>query len=379
MNCEKSREYISLHVDGRLDSAGERALNEHLAVCRPCREALAALESAEKAVKAAGATVPRAGYWDTFSGRVMQRIGSEQERRGESRWAKWLPVVLPPEGRRLRFAAGVASIAVGVVAGVLFVSRQGDRVVPTVVQAPVEVENRAEKGENLLSEGQKGSEERAGASVEKKTPAPSPKTEAPSLTAKTKDVSPATKTKEAPPAAKSENAPTGAPTRAAQAPKEATPAAAESEVLDVAATAEPPREEKLAAPAPEKTSQPRATTFATADKRGSVAALERSQPVGGVSLQKIRDSDTSLTVEELRVHIAAWNTRIEASPADSLREDGYREVAAAYCVLAKQTGDKADIEEGARVIRTYLESSRGPATREFLAVKLQELQELRNK
>jgi hypothetical protein len=378
MSCDKFREYMSLHVDGRLDSASERALREHLAVCPRCREALTALESADKAAKAAGRREPREGYWDSFSGRVMRRIESEEDRRAESRWTKWLPVVLPPQGRRLRFAAGVASIAVAVVAGVLFVYRQGDRVAPTVLQAPTGVEKRAEKGENLVSEGQKASEEETAAPAEKKDlPRSTAKKAAPAVDADKEDAPLAAK-REAPPGApKMESAPTAASTQTAQAPKEETPAAG-NEALDVAATTEPSKEERLAAPAPEKMAKPTTVSFAAADKRGS-AAFERSQPVGGVTLRKIADSDTSLTIDGLRAHIAAWKTQIEASPADTLVNEGYREVAAAYCLLAEQTGKAADMEEGARVIQTYLDSSTDPATREFLAARLVDIQGLKKK
>jgi len=361
MSCDKFEEYISLHVDGKLDPAGERSLREHLAGCPRCRETLAALESVEKTVRSAEAKEPRAGYWDTFSGRVMQRIESEEERRAESGWVKWLPVVRPSAGRRLRFAAGVASIAVAVVVGVLFVARQGERAIPTALQ-PLERETPVEKGKDVLAEGEKPSDKEKAVAVEKKeVPPPAVKTEAP------------------PAAAKTENAPPPAQTQAVPAPKEATPPSAKNEVLDVAAKTEPAREDKASAPAAEKMAQPRTTSFTTADRLTSVTASDRTQAAGGVARQEVSDRDTMLTVEELRAFIAGWKTQIAASPADSLTNEGYREVATAYCVLAKQTGDGADIEEGARVIRTYLESSRDPATREFLAVRLQELQELRKK
>ena len=338
MSCDKYKQYISLHIDGKLDSVRERALRGHLSECPDCRETLAALESAEKAARSAGAKEPRAGYWDTFSGRVMQRIDAEEARREESRWAKWLPVVLPPAGRRLRFAAGVASIAFAVVVGVVFVSRQGDRAMPTqVVQAPAEREPAVEKGKDA---------------------------EAPLAAAK-KDVSPPAKKTEAPsPSATMQTAPPSTP-------KETAPSKVENEALDVAA--ESAREEKTSAPTPEKMERPGTVSFTMSDKRAPVTVSERSQAVGGVALRKIADNDASLTVDELRAHIAVWKTQIEASPADSLKAEGYREVAAAYCLLAKQTGNETDIEEGARVIQAYLVRTGDPELKAYLAAKLAEI------
>jgi hypothetical protein len=159
--------------------------------------------------------------------------------------------------------------------------------------------------------------------------------------------------------------------------QEKTRATLENEAVDAASPADAEKGEKLAAPAPERIAQPSAFSLETADKRGSVATLHSPGPAGGAGLRKISDSDTTLTVDGLRAHIAAWQARIDSAPADSLREEGYREVAAAFSLLAQRTQAEADIDEGARVVETYLAASKDPATREFLAAELKEIQALR--
>jgi hypothetical protein len=383
MNCEKTREYISLRVDGRLDAYGERLLEEHLASCPSCRKALAALESAEKAAKTSRAKEPRAGYWDTFSGRVMGRIESEEAQRNQAWWKRWVPVTLPPTGKRMRFAAGVASIAVAVVAGVLFVARLGDRAVPTAILAPVErevpqeLETPADKGKDMLAENEASPPAVAKTQAARTSEA---KHEAP-VTEK-KEVASAGAEKDAMPPRATQGSPEAAPPQVAEAVKEETRqektrATLENEAVDAASPADAEKGEKLAAPAPERIAQPSAFSLETADKRGSVATLHSPGPAGGAGLRKISDSDTTLTVDGLRAHIAAWQARIDSAPADSLREEGYREVAAAFSLLAQRTQAEADIDEGARVVETYLAASKDPATREFLAAELKEIQALR--
>ncbi len=249
MSCKEFRKDISLHVDGRLDPARERHLQAHLAACPRCREALALLESAEKTARTAGTHAPREGYWDTFSGRVMRRIETEEARREEAWWKRWVPVTLPPPGKRMRFAAGVASIAVAVVVGVLFVSRQGDRAVLTVGQIersrelPSEVETPEEKGKDMLAEGETTTREEDAARVEqlaekKVTPPPAAKTQAAPATEKAEDASAAGKKDATPPPAAPQEAPEPTPTQVAEAPKDEAPRASENEALDAAASSE---------------------------------------------------------------------------------------------------------------------------------------------
>jgi len=131
MKCEKFREYISLHVDGRLDTAA----NGYSKSTRGCRsaEALAARVGGTNRKKGGRERTPD-GILGHLLGRVMQRIESEEARRDEA-----CGRVAPS-----RFLSGsadalcrrAASIAVAVLVGVFFVSRHGDRVVPMVVQAP---------------------------------------------------------------------------------------------------------------------------------------------------------------------------------------------------------------------------------------------------
>jgi hypothetical protein len=305
----------------------------------------------------------------------------------------------------MRFAAGVASIAVAVVAGAWFISRQGDRAILTVGQAPVErpaavelptpgeKETAADKGKDMLAEGRNVAGEETARPVESKAPEERvTKKDAPPPTAKEDDASSGVKTEAPGAGTKTEKAPEAAPTQLAEAAKEQPPTPrTENETLDAAATSEAPKEapkeapeeaskeEKLSAPVPAKLLEPAAVSITMADKRGSTTDAELLHSMRSAPVRTGADSDTTLSVAGLRAHITAWKTFIEANPADSLKEDGYREIANAYTLLAMRTGDEADIDEGARVMETDLDRSKDPATKAYLAVKLQEIQKLRKK
>jgi hypothetical protein len=106
------------------------------------------------------------------------------------------------------------------------------------------------------------------------------------------------------------------------------------------------------------------------------APAVRSYTVGGITLHEVTDQDTLMGEGDLNELIAAWTAHIEENPSDSLASDGCRQVATAYCLLAKKTRDGGVASEGARVIHTYLDRAKSPAVRDFLAAKLAEIQNL---
>jgi hypothetical protein len=422
VKCEKFNKAISLYLDGRLDKAGETALREHLSTCRRCAETLAALESAQSTAKATTAAEPRPAYWDTFSNRVMERIEAEKEKKVGSPLRDLAARILPAPGRRLRLAAGVASIALAVVVGVLYVDRQGGRVVPPVVQAPSEREKAPEVAKDVRT-----AEESPEAKVEmpsRQEPTDALKgEEAGGAQGRTQSEAPAIAAKKdgTPPAAKKEPSPSAEAnerlkivTQSVSADKQATtpqaPAkpAGEREAGETKAdkTAEPPvveigavervpvekaveseTDESRAAKkatdtepiAAEKMDRSKMVSVTASDKAADGKSKVESYAVGGATLPKIADKDTSLTKDELSTLIASWKTLIEENRADSLTTEGYRQVATAYCLLAEKTENEAVISEGAQTIKSYLDRTANPDLREFLTVKLEEIEGLRKK
>ena len=413
MKCERFNKSISLYLDGRLGETDERALREHLSTCPRCADTLSALEAAQKAAKATRAAEPRAGYWDVFSGRVIERIDAEREIKARSPLRDFAAKILPAPGRRLSLAAGVASIALAIVVGVLYVDRQGGRVVPPGAQAPAEREEVPETARDTRI-AEESREATVGepklqelTDVQKETDAggapAGTQTETPAVAAK-KDASPTDAKKESSlsgganeprtVAIKSVSADKPAATPEAPAkPAEQTKAdrSAETPVSVGGATeltqaeksTETPRRAKREAEtetiAPDKMERSRAVSFNAADKRAGVEPPMESYMVGGIALQKIADQDTLIAADELRALIATWKSHIEGNPTDSLNSEGYRQVAVAYCLLARQSGDEAVISEGAQVIKSYLDRVEDPDVKRFLAAKLEEIEGLREK
>ena len=394
MACKKFEKSISLYLDGELDEKNVRALREHLSTCRRCAERLAALGSAEKRARMGETTEPHAEYWDTFSSRVMETIDARTARPAGSRLKRLAEMIAPTPGRRLRFAAGLASIALAFTAGVLYINRQGGPVLPTSVPIPL--------GEPLGSVTTKDeSATRRDAALMAEEPKPTevpPTTETPAAPAKEKaggvsaakdaeapEIDAETAKKEISPPSNAQEIAKLAPEKTESAkPADAPQAAeqlAEGKDAEKAADNQPVTREALQSiTVSEKTSEAaRAQRPATVRQGAKNAPVVQSYAVGGTTLHKITDQDTLLEESELRELIASWMAHIEGNPSGSLASEGYQQVASAYCLLARRSRDEGVASEGARVIETYLDRAKSPAVREFLAAKLAEIQSLQKK
>jgi anti-sigma factor RsiW len=384
VTCKKFDRSISLYLDGELDERGERALREHLSTCRRCAERLAALESAQKSAKTAKAAEPHAGYWDTFSSRVSEKIDARAGQPAGSRLKRLVELIAPTPGHRLRFAAGLASIALAFTAGVLYINRQGGPVLPSSVPVPVEepLGPVVAKDDSAVQRKAMQMEE---APKPKETPAApvtggagaqnEPEADALKVAAK-EEVPRPTRVRETAKAATDVTE----HDKAADVPQ-APEQLAEGKDAEKAADNQPMTREALQSiTVSEKTSgAARAQTPATVRQGAKSAPVVQSYAVGGTTLHKITERDTLIGEDELRKLIAAWTARIEEDPPDSLASEGYQQVASAYCLLARQTRDEGVVSEGARVIETYLDRAKSPAVREFLAAKLAEIQSLQKK
>jgi len=382
--CKKFEKSISLYLDGELDEKSVRALREHLSTCRRCAERLAALESAQKRARTAKAVEPHAEYWDTFSSRVMETIDVRTERPASSRLKTLMEMIAPTPGHRLRFAAGVASIALAFAAGVLYINRQGGPVLPSSVPIAVEEsigpvtakdDSATQQQAMKIEEAPKPTETpvapvTAGAGARKE-----PEADAAKVAAK-KEIPPLTRARETAKAT-TEKTESPAAADASQAPEQL----AEGKDEEKTADSQPVTREALQpVTVSEKTVEAtRAQAPATVRQGAKSAPVVQSYAVGGATLHKITEQDTLIGADALRKLIAAWTAHIEENPPDSLASEGYQQVASAYCLLARQTRDEGVVSEGAHVIETYLDRAKSPAVREFLAAKLVEIQSLQKK
>lgn len=120
MKCDEAREHLAAQLDGEIDGAPRRAVDEHLAECAACAAEREALARAWRLLDLAG-TPPAVP--DTFEARLRERI-----RAGEGR----------PRGRILGLpipAAAAAAAAVLLAAGVLALRPRGGSPVDTASEA----------------------------------------------------------------------------------------------------------------------------------------------------------------------------------------------------------------------------------------------------
>ena len=103
MKCEEVREHLAAHLDGEIDGAPRRAVDEHLAECAACEAEREALARAWRLLDLAGAPPAVPG---SFDARLRERIQA-----GEGR----------PRGRLLGLPlpAAAAAAAVLLAAGLL--------------------------------------------------------------------------------------------------------------------------------------------------------------------------------------------------------------------------------------------------------------------
>ena len=119
MKCDEAREHLAAQLDGEIDGAPRRAVDEHLAECAACAAEREALARAWRLLDLADAPPATPG---TFEARLRERI-----RAGEGR----------PRGRilGLPIPAAAAAAAVLLAAGLLALRPRGESPVDTAAEA----------------------------------------------------------------------------------------------------------------------------------------------------------------------------------------------------------------------------------------------------
>ena len=106
MNCHEYQDAIAEFVDGALDAAGQRALEQHVAACAACR----ALVSDLKTIQAAAFTLNRHELPATAWPAIRERVAAEARGTGRGRVLQW------PRSRRAWSVWGAAAAALMVAA-----------------------------------------------------------------------------------------------------------------------------------------------------------------------------------------------------------------------------------------------------------------------
>ncbi len=114
MNCGKARKWMMAFHDGELSVSRSARVRDHLSACSQCTAILEELEMVDGTVQV---TEPAPEYWDSFTGRVMNRIRADQRTAEEGAREKilhqWRPL--------WRLAPAISIVFVAVVAvGVFF-------------------------------------------------------------------------------------------------------------------------------------------------------------------------------------------------------------------------------------------------------------------
>ncbi len=123
MKCNEIRENLAAYLDGEIDGAPRRALDDHLSACAACAAEKAAQAAAWRLLDLAGA----AAVPGDFTARVLSRARAE----GASPRPRLLRLPLP--------AAAAAAALLLVSGGVaLYVRGAGDRVPSAPAEAPPE-------------------------------------------------------------------------------------------------------------------------------------------------------------------------------------------------------------------------------------------------
>jgi anti-sigma factor RsiW len=81
MRCGKVRRNLMAYHDGELGMAAGKKVAKHLETCVECSGLLATLRKADQAAGLAGVPEPDSSYWDTFTGKVMDRVKDESPAR----------------------------------------------------------------------------------------------------------------------------------------------------------------------------------------------------------------------------------------------------------------------------------------------------------
>lgn len=106
-------EQLSAHLDGVLAGRAAEEAERHLAACEACREALAGLAAQDEALKPALMHDPGEAYFDSFAGRVGDRIRAAGLAGAQSRATGFDLGRLFSSPRAMAWAGGVAVLVVG--------------------------------------------------------------------------------------------------------------------------------------------------------------------------------------------------------------------------------------------------------------------------
>lgn len=110
MSCNDYRDAIAEFVDGRLDAAGQRALERHVEECAACRALVADLKSIQAAAFTLERRQPPAAAWET----IRARVAEEARTTGHGRVLQW------PRTRRAWtvWASAAAALLLAATAGI---------------------------------------------------------------------------------------------------------------------------------------------------------------------------------------------------------------------------------------------------------------------
>jgi hypothetical protein len=131
LRCEDFDELIHLFWDGEIDERKKEEMEEHLSICKKCKQKLALLGSIEEKAKQVKIKEPSQEYWDTFSSRVRERIIAQKEESFSFRLKKVFENIFTFSPLKIKIAAGVVSIVFVFVVGKLYVDYQGKEVIPS--------------------------------------------------------------------------------------------------------------------------------------------------------------------------------------------------------------------------------------------------------
>ena len=118
MNCESCNSRLSMYADGKLGSADARELDDHLTVCRRCREDLREIRVLRGLLGRLVEHEPRQGFWDD----TLRNVRLRRRPRG-IRWS-------------MRHAYGAAATGVAALLIVLAVRPDHSGPISTPMAAP---------------------------------------------------------------------------------------------------------------------------------------------------------------------------------------------------------------------------------------------------
>jgi hypothetical protein len=134
-------------------------------------------------------------------------------------------------------------------------------------------------------------------------------------------------------------------------------------------------------PQPAEAKKPKSKQFVLPDL---TASLRKAMPAERyvareMAIPRIEEDDTLMRAEDLTQAIKVWKAYIEKNPDDSLTKEGYLQVATAYYLLAKLTGDTTKISEGSKTIKEYIEQAKDKETKDQLNDRATKIEALRQR